>query len=380
MDRGGVYWSSADGTDVRRIAQGLTGPNGIGLSPDGATLYAAETHTGRLLAWDVTAPGEVAGPHRIVVSTPNHFDSLAVEADGTVVVAAIQHGLCAVRPDGSLEYTTMPDFMTTNIAFGGPDLRTGYVTLSGAGRLARVEWPRPGLPSPTDRPRPVRRRPVGVSVGCVDERDSRRLVRRPRAAGAAALLGRQRLDRAPGPGRHGPRSSPGPHAAACGRRRPRLPRSAHPSRRPMARRGCRRRCPADGAAPGAAPAPAKSSHKGLWIVLAVVGLFFVLIIVAIAVARPARRQHRRHRHDRGEPADRARVELRRPGPRRHGDQGRLRRRRATTTARSPRAATSPSRASPLPCDRHRHRHDRRQTRHRERRRSHDTTSSTTSWR
>ena len=80
-----------------------------------------------------------------MVSTPNHFDSLAVEADGTVVVAAIQHGLCAVRPDGSLEYTAMPDFMTTNIAFGGPDLRTGCVTLSGAGRLAKVEWPRPGL-------------------------------------------------------------------------------------------------------------------------------------------------------------------------------------------------------------------------------------------
>jgi gluconolactonase len=145
MDRGGVYWSSADGSDVRRIAQGLTGPNGIGLSPDGATLYAAETHSGRLLAWDVTAPGEVAGPHRIVTSTPNHFDSLAVEADGTVVVAAIQHGLCAIRPDGSLEYTPMPDVMTTNIAFGGDDLRTGYVSLSGAGRLARVEWPRPGL-------------------------------------------------------------------------------------------------------------------------------------------------------------------------------------------------------------------------------------------
>jgi gluconolactonase len=145
MDRGGVYWSSVDGSDVRRIAQGLTGPNGIGLSPDGATLYAAETHTGRLLAWDVTGPGEVDGPQRIVASTPNHFDSLAVEADGTVVVAAIQHGLCAIRLDGSIEYTEMPDVMTTNIAFGGDGLRTAYVTLSAGGRLAALEWPRPGL-------------------------------------------------------------------------------------------------------------------------------------------------------------------------------------------------------------------------------------------
>ena len=76
-------------------------PTASASPPTAPPLYAAETHTGRLLAWDVTGPGEVAGPHRIVVSTPTHFDSLAVEADGTVVIAAISDGLCAVRPDGS---------------------------------------------------------------------------------------------------------------------------------------------------------------------------------------------------------------------------------------------------------------------------------------
>jgi len=145
MDRGAIYYARPDGSGLRRVAQGLTGPNGIGLSPDGSTLYAAETYTGRLLAWDVSGPGTVEGGSRILVSTPNHFDSLAVEADGTVVVAAINHGLCSVRPDGTVEYTSMPDAMTTNIAFGGDDLRTGYVTLSAGGRLAAVEWPRPGL-------------------------------------------------------------------------------------------------------------------------------------------------------------------------------------------------------------------------------------------
>ena len=145
IDRGAVYHCRPDGSEVRLVARGLTGPNGIGLSPDDATLYVAETYTGRLLAWDVTGPGEVAGSPRIVVSTPNHFDSLAVEADGTVVVAAIQHGLCVVRPDGGYDHVAMPDVMTTNVAFGGDDLRTAYVTLSAGGRLAEVAWPRPGL-------------------------------------------------------------------------------------------------------------------------------------------------------------------------------------------------------------------------------------------
>ena len=39
----------------------------------------------------------------------------------------------------------MPDVYTTNICFGGPDLRTAFVTLSGAGKLVAFEWERPGL-------------------------------------------------------------------------------------------------------------------------------------------------------------------------------------------------------------------------------------------
>jgi gluconolactonase len=80
-----------------------------------------------------------------VACTPDHFDSLAVEADGTVVVAAIGHGLCLVRPDGAIEHVPMPDHMTTNVCFGGPDLRTAYVTLSAGGRLVSLDWPRSGL-------------------------------------------------------------------------------------------------------------------------------------------------------------------------------------------------------------------------------------------
>ncbi|HXX47480.1 MAG TPA: SMP-30/gluconolactonase/LRE family protein, partial [Myxococcota bacterium] len=37
------------------------------------------------------------------------------------------------------------DPLTTNICFGGPDLRTAYVTLSATGKLVSFAWPRPGL-------------------------------------------------------------------------------------------------------------------------------------------------------------------------------------------------------------------------------------------
>ena len=39
----------------------------------------------------------------------------------------------------------MPDVYPTNICFGGPDLKTAYVTLSGTGQLAAMDWSDPGL-------------------------------------------------------------------------------------------------------------------------------------------------------------------------------------------------------------------------------------------
>jgi gluconolactonase len=41
---------------------------------------------------------------------------------------------------------TPGDLYATNICFGGPDLRTAYITLSSTGKLVAMEWPRPGLP------------------------------------------------------------------------------------------------------------------------------------------------------------------------------------------------------------------------------------------
>ncbi len=153
LDRGGLYYAQPDGSSITKPVSGLLGANGTGLSPDGGTVYVAESYTGRLLAWDVTAPGQVAGGMgpggggRCVVATPAGFDSLAVEADGHVVVAAITHGLCVVDPaTGEHEFVEMPDPFVTNLCFSGEDDRTAYVTMSGGGWLGEVTWPRPGLP------------------------------------------------------------------------------------------------------------------------------------------------------------------------------------------------------------------------------------------
>lgn len=153
---GGVYYATPDGRSIREVIYPLDSPNGIGLSPDGARLYVAETHTGRLWAWDVTAPGEVSGANpltshggELLCGLPGYrlFDSLAVDAEGFVVVGTlVDGGLTVVSPDGSsVEHVALPDVLVTNVCFGGPDQSTAFVTMSGTGKLASMPWPRPGL-------------------------------------------------------------------------------------------------------------------------------------------------------------------------------------------------------------------------------------------
>lgn len=156
MDRGAIFHAAMDGSSIREVAFPCITPNGIGLSPDGATLYATETETGRLWAWPIVAPGELAkepwpSPNggRFIGGPQGYqrFDSLAVEQSGNICVASLVHGGISVfSPEGSLlEFHEAPEGYCTNICFGGPDMRTAFITLSGYGRLVAVDWPRPGL-------------------------------------------------------------------------------------------------------------------------------------------------------------------------------------------------------------------------------------------
>lgn len=152
-DRGGLYYAKPDGSLIREAAYGHVGLNGVGLSPDEQIVYCAETETGKLWAFDITGEGEVApgalgGAGRVVAVQPYHcyFDSLAVQANGDVCVATILNGgVTTITPAGASTHTPFPDPITTNIAFGGADMRDAFVTLSGTGRLARMRWPEPGL-------------------------------------------------------------------------------------------------------------------------------------------------------------------------------------------------------------------------------------------
>lgn len=157
MDRGGIYYARCDGSGIVRVAGPTITANGCALSPDGRTLYFVETESCRLWALDIVEPGVVnkapwPSPHggRLVAQVGGayrRFDSMAVDADGNICIATLITGaITIVSPDGtSVRHVEMPDVYTTNICFGGSDMRTAFITLSGVGKLVSCPWERPGL-------------------------------------------------------------------------------------------------------------------------------------------------------------------------------------------------------------------------------------------
>lgn len=154
MDRGSILYAKADGSEIREWFFPFEHPNGVGLSPDDSTLYFTETVTGRVFRAPLASAGVpertfmAFDPTACLYGAPGVqlFDSMAIEANGNVCCATvINGGITVISPSGALvEHVPLPDPFVTNICFGGPDLRTAYVTLSGTGQLISMPWPRAG--------------------------------------------------------------------------------------------------------------------------------------------------------------------------------------------------------------------------------------------
>ena len=161
-DRTAVYYAKPDGSLIKEMVFPIDGPNGIGLAPGDTRLYVAQTFEGRVWQWDIPRPGELAraageggpllagpGGGKLLAGLPGYqlLDSLAVDSAGNVCMATlINGGITVISPAGAVvEFIPTGDPLTTNICFGGPDLKTAYMTLTSTGKLVAIDWPRPGL-------------------------------------------------------------------------------------------------------------------------------------------------------------------------------------------------------------------------------------------
>jgi len=124
-------------------------PNGVALSPDGRVLYLAVTRGNCVWRVPLLPDGSVAKVSQFFTSYgPSGPDGLAVDTEGRLLVANPGLGYVWVlnaRAEPVEVLRGAAGSSTTNLAFGGADRRTLYVTDSTHGRILRAPLDAPGL-------------------------------------------------------------------------------------------------------------------------------------------------------------------------------------------------------------------------------------------
>jgi len=161
---GGLYRLRPDAR-LEKLAEGFALTNGPCFSPDGQTLYVADSTARTIWAFDYH-PERPLGRRRVFAQTEtlgSGPDGATVDAEGHLWTVLVRTGeLARFAPDGRLERrVALPATHPTSLSFGGPQLATAYVTsisrsvhLAGTrpqdGGLFAVDGlPAPGLPTRT---------------------------------------------------------------------------------------------------------------------------------------------------------------------------------------------------------------------------------------
>jgi sugar lactone lactonase YvrE len=118
---GECYRITAEG-EANLLYGGVLHANGIGLSPDGRTIYHSDTRAGVIFVHDLDRSG-AAGKRRTWEMKDGQPDGLAVDAEGGVWIASAGGGrVDRYRPDGRVERSLrVPARIVTSVCFAGPD-------------------------------------------------------------------------------------------------------------------------------------------------------------------------------------------------------------------------------------------------------------------
>ena len=146
---GAVYRLDAPGQLTRILAApDIQRPNGIQISPDDRTLYLIEANQAQdgarmIRAYDLRPDGSVANMRVHYNFYPGRSaDGMSIDMEGNLYASAgmgqlrgssetldTKTGVYVISPRGALlKFIPIPEDYITNNAFGGPDMKTLYVT------------------------------------------------------------------------------------------------------------------------------------------------------------------------------------------------------------------------------------------------------------
>ncbi|MBE9584856.1 SMP-30/gluconolactonase/LRE family protein [Mucilaginibacter sp. JRF] len=140
----GKVWRIDTDGKVSLLLDSMATVNGIDVSPDGKTLYVNELR--KIWAFSLSAKGEVS-KKRLVIEFPDFgMDGMRCDVKGNIYQARYAKGTVAkVSPKGKvIQEIKLTGQKPTNVAFGGPDGKTMYVTLQDEKNIETFRVDQPG--------------------------------------------------------------------------------------------------------------------------------------------------------------------------------------------------------------------------------------------
>ena len=142
---GQIWRVDTDGT-VTLLETDMGTTNGIEVSPDEKVLYVNESAQRNIWAYDLSPEGEISNKRLLIQFPDFNMDGMRCDVEGNLYVTRHGKGTVAkLSPVGDvLLEVTLTGKLCSNIAFGGPDGRTCYVTMADRGNVEVFRADLPG--------------------------------------------------------------------------------------------------------------------------------------------------------------------------------------------------------------------------------------------
>ncbi len=142
----GQIWRVDTDGKVTLLEADMGTTNGIEVSPNEKVLYVNESAQRNVWAYDLSSEGEISNKRRLIQFPDFNMDGMRCDVEGNLYVTRHGKGTVAkLSPTGEvLLEVSLTGKLCTNIAFGGPDGRTCYVTMADRGNVEVFRADLPG--------------------------------------------------------------------------------------------------------------------------------------------------------------------------------------------------------------------------------------------
>jgi gluconolactonase len=122
----GVYYLSSDHKTITRLVDDFVQPNGIVGTPDGKTLFVADIGGNKTWSFTINKDGSLSDKK---LFCEKGSDGMTIDSKGNIYITG--KGVTIFDKNGKiLGNIPVPESWTANVCFGGPDMKSLFITAS----------------------------------------------------------------------------------------------------------------------------------------------------------------------------------------------------------------------------------------------------------